>query len=166
MPSDTAAKPGPTRSPERSYLRDHELGAQAGLRAFRRAAKGHRAQPWGREVAQLAAQVREDLRTEQRILRVRRVRRSRVGAAGAAVGERLGRLKPNGSLVQRTPATDLIEIEGMLAMAQAKRTGWRTLELAGGVPGFDMGALVRRADAQVRRLTVVHEQASARLRTR
>ena len=52
-----------TPRPVAVYLRDHETAAQAGLRAFRRVAGSHRTRPWGSDLAHLAAQVREDLRT-------------------------------------------------------------------------------------------------------
>ncbi|MFC7431666.1 MULTISPECIES: hypothetical protein [unclassified Agrococcus] len=152
--------------PTAVYLRDHEMGAQAGMRGFARAASSQRSRPWGRDLAHLAVQVREDLRTEQRILRRLRVRRNHLAAPAAALGERLGRLKGNGAVLRRSPTTDLVELEGLLMMVHGKRAGWRSLETAGGVPGFDMGALVARADAQTRRLQAMHDQAAAVLRER
>jgi len=157
-----------TSRPIAVYLRDHETGAQAGLRAFRRVVGSHRSRPWGSDLAHLAAQVRDDLRTEQRILRARRVRRRRIAPALTAAGERVGRLKGNGRILRRSPTTDVIELEGLMALVQAKRSHWRTLHLAGVAEGsgIDVGALVARADAQLRRLDAAHEQAAAALRTR
>ncbi|WP_408626020.1 hypothetical protein, partial [Burkholderia cenocepacia] len=79
-----------TPRPIAVYLRDHETAAQAGARAFRRVARSHRSRPWGADVAHLEAQVREDVRTEQRILRARRVRRRRLAGPLASLGEREG----------------------------------------------------------------------------
>ncbi|QCR18082.1 hypothetical protein [Agrococcus sp. SGAir0287] len=157
-----------TSRPIAVYLRDHETGAEAGLRAFRRAAGSHRSRPWGSDLAHLAGQVRDDLRTEQRMLRFRSVRRRRLGAVVVALGERAGRLKGNGRVLRRSPTTDVIELEGLLALVQAKRAHWRTLELAGLLEGsgIDVGALVSRADAQLRRLDAAHDQAAAALRAR
>ena len=151
-----------SRRPFAVYLRDHELGAHGGVRAFERAARSHRSRPWGADLAQLAAQVREDLRTERRILRSARVRRHRIAPIGVAIGERLGRLKGNGAVLRRSPTTDLVELEALLTMVRAKRTGWRALQVAEAIDGIDIEALVRRADAQERRLVLAHEQAAAR----
>lgn len=154
-----------TSRPIAVYLRDHETAAQAGLRAFRRVAGSHRARPWGSDLAHLERQIREDLRTEQRILRARRVRRRRLAGPLAGVGERLGRLKGNGAVLRRSPTTDVVELEGLIAIVTAKRSHWRTLELAD-LADVDASALVARADAQLRRLVVAHEQAAAALRAR
>lgn len=154
-----------TSRPIAVYLRDHEMAAQAGLRAFRRVASSHRPRPWGSDLAHLAEQLRDDLRTEQRMLRARRVRRRRLSGPLAGLGERLGRLKGNGAIVRRSPTTDVVELEGLVAIVTAKRSHWRTLELTGIVDdAVDAAALVARADAQLRRLVAAHEQAAAALR--
>jgi len=145
------------------YLRDHETAAQAGVRAFRRVAGSHRSRPWGSDLVHLASQVRDDLRTEQRILRARRVRRRRFAGPIANIGERLGRLKGNGAVVRRSPTTDVVELEALIAIVAMKRAHWRTLELAS-IGVVDATALVARADAQLRRLVSAHEQAAAALR--
>lgn len=146
------------------YLRDHETAAQAGVRAFRRVAGSHRSRPWGSDLVHLASQVRDDLRTEQRILRARRVRRRRLAGPLASIGERLGRLKGNGAVVRRSPTTDVVELEALIAIVAMKRAHWRTLELASIGDVVDATALVARADAQLRRLVSAHEQAAAALR--
>lgn len=153
-----------TSRPVAVYLRDHEMGAQAGLRAFERAARSHRSRPWGRDLAHLTGQIRDDLRTEHRILRSLRVRRRRIAGPLATVGERLGRLKGNGAVLHRSPTTDVVELEGLLALVSAKRTHWRTLAASGIGDGIHADALVARADAQLRRLAAAHEQAAAALR--
>lgn len=153
-----------TPRPIAVYLRDHETAAQAGVRAFRRVARTHRSRPWGSDVAHLAGQVRDDVRTEQRILRARRVRRRRLAGPLASLGERAGRLKGNGRLVRRSPTTDVVELEALIAFVTAKRSHWRTLELAGIVDRDEASALVHRADAQLRRLVAAHEQAATALR--
>jgi hypothetical protein len=151
-----------SRRPFAVYLRDHELGAHGGTSAFERAARSHRSRPWGKDLEHLAAQVREDLRTERRILKAARVRRHRIAPFAVALGERVGRLKGNGAVLRRSPTTDLVELEALLTLVRAKRTGWRALQVAEAVDGFDLEALVRRADAQERRLVAAHEQAAAR----
>lgn len=155
-----------TSRPVAVYLRDHETAAQAGLRAFRRVAGSHRSRPWGSDLAHLADQIREDVRTEQRILRARRVRRRRLSVPLATIGERIGRLKGNGAVLRRSPTTDIVELEGLVAIVTAKRSHWRTLELANlaDVADIDAAALVARADAQLRRLVAAHEQAASTLR--
>jgi hypothetical protein len=46
-------------------------------------------------------------------------------------GEQLGRLKPNGFLTQRSPLTDVVELEALSMAVTGKLRLWETLEALG-----------------------------------
>ena len=73
--------------------------------------------------------------------------------AGGAAAELVGRLKPNGRLRERSPLTDLVEVDGLVMGIRSKQTLWRNLrDVAGGLGSLtadDLDALVERADAQL-----------------
>jgi hypothetical protein len=78
------------------------------------------------------------------------------------VGERIARFKPNGHLLQRSPLTPLIEVEGLLDAVRAKGAGWQAL-VAAGVQSdrVDIDELLRRAVSQTERLTAIHKTVAA-----
>jgi hypothetical protein len=85
----------------------------------------------------------------------------------ARVGERIGRLKPNGAVIRRSPLTDVIEIEAMLDAVAAKLAGWNALLCA---PDAKVGPvririveLRARALDQRSRLDTLHQDAAARV---
>lgn len=146
------------------YLRNHEAAAQAGHDLFQRVARSHRRQPYGVDLTRLAAEVEADLRSLRRILRRHHVLPdARLGLALRA-GERLGRLKPNGSLLQRAPLTDLIEIEGLLDAVRAKAAGWQALAAAGTPPeSVEFETLLDRANSQASELVEIHRRVAAQV---
>lgn len=74
------------------------------------------------------------------------------------VGERIGRLKPNGRVLRRAPLSDLIEVEGLVDAVSAKRTGWYALAAAQlpAEQADQIDQLIRRADGQLERLATIH----------
>lgn len=105
------------------YVRNHLAAARGGLDLFRRVARSTEGTDAGPEVAALAAEVDVDLRTLLAIAQVLGIGENKPFGFAARAGETLGRLKPNGSLVRRSPLTDLIEIEGLLDAVAAKLAG-------------------------------------------
>ena len=83
------------------------------------------------------------------------------------VGERVGRLKPNGRVLRRAPLSDLIEIEALVDAVSAKRAGWCALAAASPrVPVTSQVAeLITRADDQLDRLRSIHATVAARVLT-
>ncbi|MDN5762252.1 MAG: hypothetical protein L0H41_08055 [Microlunatus sp.] len=148
------------------YLRNHEAGAQAGMDLFKRAISGQREQTYVEVLRQLRVDVREDLRALRQLMRTVHVRPDPLLATALRVGERLGRWKPNGAVLRRSPLSDLVEIEALLDAVGAKRNGWLALQAAdlGEVAGQpDLTELVRRADQQTARLAELHQLVSARV---
>ncbi|SER22489.1 hypothetical protein [Microlunatus flavus] len=144
------------------YLRNHEAAAQGGAELFRRMASSQRRRPWGPELEDLTADVVEDLRSLRALLRGWRVSPDPWAGLTVKLGERVGRLKPNGHLVSRSPLSDLVEVEAGLDAVHAKAAGWQALLAAPTpTPSVDLDDLARRAEDQVARLRAVHVQVAA-----
>jgi hypothetical protein len=104
------------------YLQDHYAGATAGSRLFRRVAGSHSDPRVRQVVGALAAQVEKDQRSLAKIMRSLKIRHSRPKEGLAWGAEKLGRLKPNGTVLRRSPLTDVVELEG-LSLASSSWTG-------------------------------------------
>lgn len=109
------------------YLRDHFAGATAGVNLFARVSRGHSNPQVRTEVGSIYKEVvqeREILRAILSDLGIRRVSGTMVMAV---VGERVGRLKPNGALRKRSIGADVLELEALAAAVQVKACMWGTL---------------------------------------
>lgn len=119
------------------YLRTHLAGSTAGVDLFDRAARSH-----PEPAASVIRRIHGELVDERVALRAMM---DRVGAEEnplfntlARIGERIGRLKPNGDLLHRTAMTDLTELEAMLIALAGKLAGWESLiTVADDEPGLD-----------------------------
>ena len=147
------------------YLRNHEAAARAGYDLFRRASASQRRRPYGAELSELAGEVAEDLTSLQLVLRANGVQPDLVLGTALRIGERVGRLKPNGRILTRAPLSDLIEVEGLLNAVHAKGSGWQALKAAGAVHdgGLDFDWLFERAEDQRSRLARLHATVAARV---
>jgi hypothetical protein len=150
------------------YLRNHYAGAQAGRELFRRAERNQRDRPYGAELTELWAEVEEDARALRQVLRAEGVQPDLPQGVLLQLGERVGRLKPNGALVGRAPLSDLIEVEGMFDAVRAKAAGWQALT-ALPAPRWrdevDPQEYYDRAMRQAERLSVIHREVATRLFT-
>lgn len=122
------------------YLNDHLAGATGGLQLFRRAARAHRGMEAGDVLEQYAAEVAEDRDALLEMMRALGVPVRQYKVYGAWVIEKVGRLKLNGRLLDRSPLSSLIELEALQLGVEGKGSGWRTLRI---VAEHD-----RRLDAQ------------------
>lgn len=133
------------------YLEDHLAGSTLGTALFRRAARRHRGTPLGEELAALRDLVQQDRDALVDVMRALGVPVRAYKVAAGWTLERMGRLKPNGHLLTRSPLSDLVELEGMRLGVEGKGCLWRAL-LALDDPRLDTAALQRlqeRAAAQV-----------------
>ena len=150
------------------YLRNHEAAAQAGRDLFRRTAANQRDRPYAGELTELATEIEEDLQTLRAIMRAVRVSPDLVQGLALRVGERVGRLKPNGQLLRRSPLSDLIEVEALVVAVRAKSAGWQALSGVA-APGWsdvaDTQVLYERALDQAERLNAIHRQVAGRVFT-
>jgi hypothetical protein len=148
------------------YLRNHEAAARAGHDLFRRASANQRRRPYGAELSELAGEVAEDLSSLQLVLRANGVQPDLLLGTALRIGERVGRLKPNGRILTRAPLSDLIELEGLLNAVHAKASGWQALRNAGTAVhdgGADFDQLFARAEDQRRRLAALHATVAGRV---
>lgn len=108
------------------YLNDHLLGATGGLELFRRAARSHRGADKA-ELQQLVGEIEQDRASLLGIMRALGlpVRSYKIWLGWAA--EKVGRLKPNGALVRRSPLSSVVELEAMTLGVAGKAAGWRVL---------------------------------------
>jgi hypothetical protein len=142
------------------YLRNHEAAAQAGYDLFRRTVTNHRRKQYVNDLRELVAEVREDLQSLRDLMQDLGVQPDPLLKVTLRIGERAGRLKPNGHLIRRAPLSDLVEIEGLLNAVHAKAAGWEALGAAG-VNTVDVTALVGRAESQRERLAKIHRSVAA-----
>jgi len=143
------------------YLRNHEAAARSGHDLVRRTATNQRHRPYADDLRRLVIENREDLDALQGLMRRFDVSPDPLLGATLRLGERVGRLKPNGHLIRRAPLSDLVEIEGLLLATQAKAAGWRALAAAGVGQAAELEDLLRRAERQLERLSGIHRQAAA-----
>lgn len=152
----------------RIYLRNHEAAAQAGRDLFRRASKTQRSEPWAADLQALASAVDADVRSLRQLMKALSTNPDRVAGLVLRAGEHVGRLKPNGHLISRSPLSNLIEVEGLLDAVRAKRAGWTALEAARALPANLeplLEDLLRRADSQLDRLERLHRQVASTVLT-
>jgi hypothetical protein len=109
------------------YLNDHLAGATAGVELARRVAKAQQGTKSGETFKHLAEEIAEDREALLRIMRALGVPVQQYKVCAGWVAEKIGRLKPNGNLVSRSPLSDLQELEMMRLGIEGKASGWRTL---------------------------------------
>ncbi len=133
-----------------TYLNDHLAGATVGRELSRRAAGSNRGTPLGDFLDKLHEEIVEDRRTLVEVMSALDVGEDRVKTLAAQVGERIGRLKPNGNLLSYSPLSRVVELEGLALGVQAKAGLWRALALLDDprIEAFDFAALESRAKRQ------------------
>ncbi|MEP6648731.1 MAG: hypothetical protein ABJA74_02305 [Lapillicoccus sp.] len=145
------------------YLRHHAAASRGGLNLVERSAGRQLSPQARRELGDLANDVAQDREHLLDILRRLGVQRPRVAEVLVALAETVARLKPNGTLVRRSPLSDVIELEALSTAVEAKRLGWVTLRVVGERDDrFDtaeLDALIRRAADQRDRLEELRRQA-------
>ena len=90
------------------------------------------------------------------------VERDGMKDALARIGERLGRLKPNGRLRERSPLSDVLELETLLVGITGKRALWLSLRASSAASREDLDHLVERAESQTRTVEEARLQAVQR----
>lgn len=152
-----------------SYLRSHWLALHGEVRLAARAASRTR-EPTTREaLTALSEQAGQDRDVLLSVLRMVGVHRPRSGERLVSVAERLGRLKTNGTVVRRSPVSDLVELEGWIDAVHLRRLGWVSLSEAAATAGVDLGLdaedlhrLIIRAEDHIAALEHLHRIAARR----
>ncbi len=136
------------------YLNDHLAGSVVGVELARRSRASNEGTELGSVLEELCAEIEADQRTLRELMDRLGVAPSRVKPHAAWVGEKIGRLKPNGQLRGYSPLSRVLELESLCVGIVGKRQLWSAMgtTFGSGLPGFDFDALLTRADAQQQRL--------------
>jgi hypothetical protein len=147
------------------YLQDHHAGAVTGLNLARRIAGENEDSSYGEELARIAAEIEEDVRTLEQLMAKLDIGSDRIKDTVAWGGEKLGRLKPNARWFSYSPLSRLLELEGLMLGVTGKRGLWRALQRVApavdGLDGFDLAGLEARAEDQRERLEQLRLLAAA-----
>lgn len=111
----------------KTYLRDHHAGSAAGVDLFRRVAKSHGDPEVRQAVARIGDDVVSDQRDLERLMRTFGARPAKLKDLIGKVGEKLARLKLNRRLFQRSPLSDVLELEMLVIAVHGKSLGWNLL---------------------------------------
>ncbi len=123
----TRAKSGPSLLA--IYLNDHLAGATAGAQLARRmAASGHVPAPVG-TLSGVANEIAQDRAALLEIMAALDIPARGYKVYAAWIGEKAGRLKPNGHLRTRSLLSNLEELEMLRLGVEGKAAGWRTLRV-------------------------------------
>ncbi|WP_413797682.1 hypothetical protein [Streptomyces iranensis] len=147
------------------YLNDHLAGATAGMQLARRTAREHRESAFGGDLEDVAAQIMEDREALLTVMADLEVPVRRYKVYGGWLGEKAGRLKPNGRLRRRSGLSTVLELESLRIGVEGKALLWHALLAAVGEdPRLDpdrLTELLNRARRQRATLKSLHEAAAA-----
>ena len=143
-----------------AYLNDHLAVLTGTVELCRRAASNQPEPSVKKELGRLAEEVASDRDTLRQHLRTLGVGENRLMALAGVVGERLGRFKPNGYLVAHSPASDLVELEGLRTAVAHKIALWQLLRAVAAhddrLDRAELEDLLERAQGQADRLYALH----------
>lgn len=145
------------------YLNDHFAGSTAGVQLARRLVASNREDPsFGEPLDDIRAEVETDRESLKVAMEQLGISRGSAKPAAAWIGERLGRLKPNGRLTGYSPLSRVVELELLLIGVSGKKRMWSVLEQAHSTTvAIDFGRLVDRAERQRVRVEELHAAAAA-----
>jgi hypothetical protein len=150
------------------YLNDHLAAATGGVELFRRAAKSQTDETRRTALSSLADQVEEDRATLLNVMGRLGIPAARSRIAVGWLGEKAGRLKPNGTLLRRSPLSDLVELEAMRLGIEGKGCLWRSLRMLAAtdsrLEASEFEDLETRAHAQIYELETMRLAAATVLR--
>jgi len=147
-----------------TYLNDHLAGATTGRELAKRALSNNRGTEFEATLEWLVEQIVEDRESLLGIMRAVGAPEDHLKKLAAFAVERVGRLKPNNSLLSYSPLSRMVELEGLVLGVTGKLAGWRSLQQLDDprLTSFDLEQLAQRSLEQRDR---VEEQrrAAARL---
>ncbi|WP_166822437.1 NAD-dependent epimerase/dehydratase family protein [Brevibacterium limosum] len=147
------------------YVSDHLTGATAGAERIERMAADFVDTPVFAALSELSAEIRGEHLYVRHLIGELGLRRRPVAEAVSWVGERVGRLKSNGSLLKRSPMTLVLEAELMRSAVIGKLGMWQTLDDNAEALGLDaeqFREFAQKAEHQREVLDTVHSYARSR----
>jgi len=150
----------------RQYISDHLAGATAGTNRISRMAQDYIDTPVFSQISEAAEAIRRERGFLIELMKAQDFPRPPGSMAVTWLGERVGRLKPNGRLpIQRSPSTLVVEAEMMLTAVTGKLHGWKVMKdhaEALGVEEAVFQGLIEDAEVQRQQLETVHTYARRR----
>lgn len=147
-----------------TYLQDHRAGAEIGSDLARRLADENAGTPYEDFLVSFAQEIEQDVATLEDIMARFGVSKAILKTAGAKLGERIGRLKPNEQLTGYSPLSRVLEFEGLRSGVEGKRGLWDSLDQ---LAPFDdrldpdeLASLAARAERQLEGLREHHRMAA------
>ncbi|MGW4561910.1 hypothetical protein ACWEN3_05720 [Streptomyces sp. NPDC004561] len=140
------------------YLNDHLAGATAGTQRAAYLVRNARGSALGRALGPVAAEIAQDRTTLLGIMRDLNIPVRHYKVCAGWAGEKLGRLKSNGRLVNRSPLSTVLELEALRLGVEGKAAGWQTLrQLSATEERLDSAQLDRMLERARRQQETVEE---------
>jgi hypothetical protein len=131
------------------YLNDHLAGSIGGVETARRARGSNRGNEFGEPLARLCEEIQSDREALEAVMEELGIARSPIKPAIGWLGEKLGRLKPNGQLRGYSPLSRVVELELLVIGITGKLRLWTLLEeLVGARSKANFAGLGARAEEQ------------------
>lgn len=110
-----------------TYMQDHHAGAAAGVDLFRRVAEDHEDPKIREVVSRIGDETVEDLTSLEELMTLAGTSRSKLKDLPAKAAEKVGQLKPNRRVSERSPLSDLLELEALTLAVTGKKLGFKAL---------------------------------------
>ena len=147
-----------------TYLQDHRAGAELGSDLAVRLKEENIGTPYEDFLTLLAQQIEDDVVTLEALMERFGVDKSLVKTAGAKIGEKLGRLKPNEHLSSYSPLSRVQELEMLRSGVHGKLALWDALyevsETDDRLDPDELQTLLGRAESQLAGLREHHRMAA------
>jgi hypothetical protein len=147
-----------------TYLQDHRAGAAMGAKLAQRLRDENIGTRHEDFLTMLAREIEQDVETLESIMERFDIDRSTMKEAGAKIGEKLGRLKPNEHLASYSPLSRVQELEMLRSGVQGKLALWDALfevaDLDDRLDALELRSLVERAERQLAGLREHHRMAA------
>ena len=146
------------------YMNDHLAGATVGMELSRRARGSNEGTAYGDVLERIAKEIEEDREVLQGLMSRLEIKRDHAKVAVGWLGEKFGRLKPNGRLLGYSPLSRLVELEALSLGIAGKVSLWEALkEVAAEESRLDaeeLGRLADRAERQRKEVWQLRQRAA------
>jgi hypothetical protein len=149
------------------YLNDHLAGATGGCELARRAAAQNQGTELGAFLNDFAGEAEAHRAKLEEVMARLDVRRDHFKVAGGWLAEKAGRFKLNGRLLEYSPLSRVIEVEGLIIASQGRESLWRALAVLAPeeprIVDIDFVTLVADAERSTKELMEHHVRAVAEM---
>jgi hypothetical protein len=145
------------------YLNDHLAGATGGVELARRAAGANQGTELGDFLTDFAAEAQAHRVQLEDVMARLQVGRDQLKVGAGWLAEKVGRLKLNGRLLEYSPLSRVLELEGLIIASQGRESLWRALALTAAdeprLAGIEFGDLLEQTIEQLETLKQHHAAA-------